>query len=245
MRTILLRLLKLFLTAVLLFLSVGLAEALARLPVRLDRDRVILPLVCGFGGGLLFFSLVSRFLILYVFGHELTHWLAAKLFRRRTGRFRIGATSGSVAIERPNIWITLAPYVVPVYAVGSIGAYGVVSFFMTPTPIWLTKTAMAVLGITYAFHVRLTVHALSRPQSDFAAYGVLFSLAFVFFCNVALLFCALVIATSQWGHGIVLLTAILNRNGQALLDGLLWCRDWVRTSGLFPGVAMATGKVTL
>ncbi len=210
----------------LLFLTAVLVQALLRTPVALSRSRVLLPVGAGFGGGLLVFTLGSRFLILYVFGHELTHWLVAKLFRRRTGRFRVGVTSGSVAVERPNIWITLAPYFIPVYALICIGIYGVVNCFMRPVPPdAVVKGFMAAIGVAYAFHVRLTIFAASRAQSDVAAYGRFLSLSLVLCCNVALLFLALVVASRAWHHGLVAFV----RSFETSLDAAVAAARWVQS----------------
>ncbi|MFO7820658.1 MAG: hypothetical protein R6V56_01155 [Lentisphaeria bacterium] len=190
------------LTLILLVLALTLAVALAQLPVEWRNNGTILPLGLGFGGGFLFFLLISRVLALYVFGHELTHLIAAKLFRRETGRFRLGLASGSVAVERPNIWITLAPYFVPVYTLLWIGLYGIVDFFWKNSPAGLHVAFTAGVGITYAFHVRLTLYALRRKQTDLQRYGKAMSLAFITFCNILLLYLGAVAATGQWDDGV-------------------------------------------
>jgi hypothetical protein len=192
---------RLIMTTALLTVSVTLALALVHLPVNWRENGTVLPLVAGFFGGLAFFFLISRFLALYVFGHELTHFLVAKLFRRQTGRFRIGVASGSVAVERPNIWITLAPYFIPLYTLIWIGIYGLADFFWATAPAWLPEAFAAGIGITYAFHVRLTLYALARQQSDLERYGRPLSLAFISCCNVLLLFLGVLTATGEWGQG--------------------------------------------
>lgn len=208
---------------VLLFLTAVLVQALLRTPLTLDRHRIVLPAAAGFGGGILVFTLGSRFLLLYVFGHELTHWLMAKLFRRRTGRFRVGAGHGSVAVERPNIWIALAPYFIPVYALGCIGLYGVVKHIMQPAPPdAVVKMFMAAIGAAYAFHVRLTAFAASRAQSDFAPYGRFLSLSLVLCCNAALLFVALVAAGRAWHHGLLAFTRSFNGSVDTAMEAARW-----------------------
>ena len=102
---------------VLFFFTVALASALPALVHSSLRET--------WTGGTLLISFTAGFVVLglgpgaglsvrlYVFGHELTHWLTARLFRRRTGAFHVGGDRGYVMVERPNVWITLAPYFVP------------------------------------------------------------------------------------------------------------------------------------
>jgi hypothetical protein len=188
-----------------------------RLPWPLDRKNVVAPLVAGFAGGMVFFTLVNRMQVLYVYGHELTHWLAAKLFRRRTGRFSVRQTGGHVQVERPNIWIVLAPYFIPLYAVLWTGIYGVVLMCWKTPPGWLSPVFNVGLGITYAFHVRMTFYALNRAQSDLAMHGGFLSLSLILFCNVGLVMLCLVAATGQWTRGVRLLGQNLTSQGSFLL----------------------------
>lgn len=157
-----------------------------------------IPFAAGFGAGVLCFSLFLRFNRLYVFGHELTHFLIAKLFSRRTGRFRIGSSGGSVAIERPNIWITLAPYFIPIYALIWTGIYGLCQFFIGSLPAWTTTAFPIGLGVTYSHHIILTLRALRTEQSDLRRHGRLLSLSVILFCNILLLFSGTATATSAW-----------------------------------------------
>jgi len=206
---------------VLLYLTGALLWAVADLPVALDRNAAFLPLVLGFTGGVLFFSFFSRPLMVYVFGHELTHWLAAKVFLRRTGAFHAGAAGGSVAVERPNIWIALAPYFFPVYTVIWIGLYGAYCFWRRAAgpAEWAVRTAYAGVGATYAFHVVLTAYALLRGQRDLRLYGRVLSLSFIFFCNVLLVFLGLVLVSRQYAAAVALVWDRLGREWAAVRDG--------------------------
>ncbi len=205
-------------TVVLLFLTGALLWAVVDLPVALDRNAALFPLVLGFTGGVLFFSFFSRPLAVYVFGHELTHWLAAKLFLRRTAAFHAGAAGGSVAVERPNIWIALAPYFFPVYTVLWIGLYGAYCFWQRAAgpAEWAVRTAYAGVGATYAFHVVLTAYALLRGQRDLRLYGRILSLTFIFFCNVLLVFLGLVLVSRQYGVAAALVWERLGREWAAV-----------------------------
>lgn len=184
-------------------LTVALARALYRLPTQLPQSRALILTLLAFGGGVIFFAVGTRFITLYVVGHELTHWLAAKCFRRRTGRFRLGLGSGSIAVERPNIWITLAPYFIPVYALIWIGLYGLAVCFWRPHPPWLDAAAAIGVGITYAFHVVLTAVALRHGQSDLSHHGPVASLSMIVACNLAILFVVGTATAGNWRAGAV------------------------------------------
>lgn len=191
----------------LLYLTCALAWAMTDLPIRLDRAGAVWPVALGFCGGTLLFTFVVRLSLVYVFAHELTHWFAAKLFRRRTADLRIGPDGGSIGVERPNVWIVLAPYFVPVYTLVWVGFYGAYCFYLRPDipgPAAM-RVVFGGVGITYSFHVVSTVHALRRGQSDLRVHGAPVSLALVLFCNVLLVYLGLVAAAQQWLAGGLLL----------------------------------------
>jgi len=202
---------RLLLAPVLLFLAVGFVWALLQLgvPANLDRQTAVLPAVMAFVIGLILLALRVRFLVAYVFGHELTHWLAAKVFRRQTEHFRVGKTGGSVGIERPNVLIVLAPYFVPIYTVIWIGLYGVYCFIRETPEIIVVQVFYAGVGLTYAFHVALTVYSLTGRQPDLLFFGRVFSVAMILCCNAGLLFFTLILAGRQWADGLYVLWACL------------------------------------
>ena len=190
-------------TLALLYVTSALLWAMTDLPIRLDRAGAGWPVALGFCGGVLLFTFVARLSLVYVFGHELTHWLAAKLFRRRTAGLRVGRDGGSIGVERPNIWIILAPYFVPVYTLVWVGFYGAYCFYVRPDvpgPVAM-RVVFAGVGLTYSFHVVSTVHALRRGQSDLQIHGATVSLAVVLFCNALLVYVALLAAARQWLAG--------------------------------------------
>lgn len=167
-------------------------------PSTASRFHALLPFIIGFAGGGVCFGIFASFNRIYIFGHELTHFITAKFFARRTGHFRVRKGSGSVAIERPNLWITLAPYFIPIYALIWTGIYGFCQFLIKPLPPWLTLAFPAGLGITYAHHIIFTIKALRTGQSDLRRHGFFFSLSLVLFCNLLLLFGGTTVAVSAW-----------------------------------------------
>ena len=201
MKKILGAIVRFHLTLVLLYLSIALGWTMVELPANLDRHSALLPGSIGFASGLILFSIGCRFLALYVVGHELTHWLAAKLFLRKTGTFRVGSASGCVAVERPNVWIVLAPYFIPVYTLIWIGFYGVFCFWHGPATGRIAQLFHAGVGFSYAFHTVLTFQALLHGQQDLRLYGRTFSLSLILFCNLAILLVCLIVASRQFSYG--------------------------------------------
>ena len=57
----------------------------------------------GFLLGSALFTMVTHMTPLYVFGHETTHWIFAKIFCKETGKFRCRGGSGYVEIKNPNV----------------------------------------------------------------------------------------------------------------------------------------------
>ena len=81
-------LIKILLMPVLLAYTVAFALACSRLPLDPTRSFSILSAGIGFSSGLIIFAMISPVMRAYVVGHELSHWLVAKLFGRRTGEFK-------------------------------------------------------------------------------------------------------------------------------------------------------------
>jgi len=189
--------------AVLAVIAASLARSLVLLPADLPQNRGMMALGAGFAGGVLVFWRVLRLPRLYVFGHELTHWLAALVFRRRTAGFRAGAGGGSVMVERPNLWIVLAPYFIPVYTLFWVGLYGFYCLVRgSPGPGVVAATvAYAGVGVTYAFHVVWTISALRTAQSDLRMYGVMLSLLVIVCFNLTFVYGGMVAATRRYAVG--------------------------------------------
>ena len=199
------RLLRLLLTPLFYLGAVALGWTILTLPLCVDPRTVLWPAVAGFVTAELFLLSGLRLVRLYVVGHELTHWLAAKLCGRRTGRLRAEASRGSIEVDDPNALIVLAPYFVPVYSLAWIGLYGLLRMAVGTVPDWGVALFSAGLGATCAFHLTLTVLALQRGQEDLRLCGPVFSMSVVLFGNLALVFLALVVAGRLWSLGFGLL----------------------------------------
>ncbi|MFA5206139.1 MAG: hypothetical protein WC708_17215 [Lentisphaeria bacterium] len=228
MKSLLRILLHLVLSMALWFACGAMVWTLCILPWDLDAGTVVWPGLLGFAAGVLFFTLASKMLVLYVFGHELTHWFVAKLFLRETGDVRVATTGGSVAVQKPNIWISLAPYFIPFYALLWLGCYGIFRFgYGPPTPMVLRLVSTGI-GLTYAFHVVLTVHSLLREQSDLRQHGYLLSLSLILFFNLLLVGAGLLTVSHQWQAGGEVLMGRAQVEGHGVSSAASWSWDTFR-----------------
>jgi hypothetical protein len=141
-----------------------------------------------------FFGL-PRPMLVYVFGHELTHALWVLLMGGRVSRFRVGREGGHIVTDRNNFWIALAPYFFPLYSLIVIGGYGIVGLFFNVQP--YGRLLYALIGATWAFHFTFTCWMIPKKQTDLTDHGTFFSLVVIYLMNLALLSVMLVLASSQ------------------------------------------------
>lgn len=141
-----------------------------------------------------FFGL-PRPILIYVFGHELTHALWVWLMGGRVSRFRVSSEGGHVVTSKANFWIALAPYFFPIYSIVAIAVYGVLGFFLNVQP--YGRLLYAVIGATWAFHFTFTCWMIPKNQTDLSDQGTFFSLAVIYLMNLALLSVMLVLASPQ------------------------------------------------
>jgi hypothetical protein len=141
-----------------------------------------------------FFGL-PRPMVVYVFGHELTHALWVLLMGGRVSRFRVGREGGHIVTDRNNFWIALAPYFFPLYSLIVIGAYGVLGLFFNVQP--YGRLLYGLIGVTWAFHFTFTCWMIPKKQTDLTDHGTFFSLVVIYLMNLALLSVMLVLASSQ------------------------------------------------
>jgi hypothetical protein len=139
-----------------------------------------------------FFGL-PRPLLVYVFGHELTHALWVWVMGGRVSEFRVARDGGYIVTDRHNFWIALTPYFFPLYSIAVVLAYGAASLHWNVEPYhrWL----YAALGATWAFHVSFTLWMIPKGQTDLTYYGTFFSLVVIYLMNLAVLSVLLVVAS--------------------------------------------------
>jgi len=141
-----------------------------------------------------FFGL-PRPLLIYVFGHELTHALWVWLMGGRVSQFRVGPDGGHVVTSKANFWIALAPYFFPIYSILTIGIYGGLSLFLNMQP--YGRLLYAVVGATWAFHFTFTCWMIPKNQTDLTGQGTFFSLVVIYLMNRSLLSVMLILASRQ------------------------------------------------
>lgn len=140
-----------------------------------------------------FFGL-PRPLLIYVFGHELTHALWVWLMGGRVSRFRVGRDGGHIITDRNNFWIALAPYFFPLYSIITIAAYGICSLALDVHP--YGRLLYALIGGTWAFHFTFTCWMIPKSQTDLTDHGTFFSLVVIYLMNLTLLSAMLVTASA-------------------------------------------------
>jgi hypothetical protein len=109
----------------------------------------------------------------YIFGHEISHAIAGILSGAKIKKFNVGESSGSVALTKDNIWITLAPYFFPIYTLVIIIVYVCLGWFMDIKQLY--GYYLFLIGFSVSFHLALTVYILSIEQTDLKVYGTFFS----------------------------------------------------------------------
>jgi hypothetical protein len=160
-------------------------------------DTTWVPLLAGAACWVIIFLALPKPMLIYVFGHELTHALWTWLFWGKVKKMKISSAGGQVVISKTNFLITLAPYFFPLYVVL------VVLGFALGHWIWNWHGYLVyfhlVVGAAYAFHVTLTLHVLQTQQSDVISQGWLFSGVVIFLGNVCVLLCGLPLLTAKVG----------------------------------------------
>ncbi len=172
-----------------------------------------------------------RPMTLYVFGHELTHAVAAAFSGYKVKSLFVSDKGGEVRLSGSNVAVALAPYCVPIYAVGVLGLYALVRRYadLPVPPLWVGLG----LGFTLAFHAALTVHALRQDQPDLRQAGRFLSLILIALANALVLALAakalfpravsLVAYRDAWVLSTLLL---IDRAGEALAGVGRWTARW-------------------
>jgi hypothetical protein len=134
---------------------------------------------------------------LYLWGHEFTHLIVAKLFLKRVHGFHITSRDGGkVVIDGTNIWIDLAPYIFPFYGLLLLAG----GALFRPAPPWGTTGYLVGAGFLYSMHLAFSVEGFFQGQPDLKRSGRPFSLAVVLLF-LALVFPALFAPGAGWGWG--------------------------------------------
>jgi hypothetical protein len=134
---------------------------------------------------LLFFKLD----FLYVLGHELMHAVATLFSGGKVSHIKVSAKEGQVGTTTPNIFVILAPYLIPGYTVLLALAYFLLSFFIKVNN-W-SGYFIFFIGFTLMFHVVYTAQSIREKQSDLMKTGYLFSISSIYIVNIVIIFAVL------------------------------------------------------
>ena len=185
---------KTIIAVLLLPLCLGAATALVRV-IRASgqAETIWVAFLGGAACWLVIYLMLPRPMLLYVFGHELTHALWTWLFWGKVKQFKVSSGGGHVVITRTNFLIVLAPYFFPLYAVGVVAVFvvGHLLFGWARYAVWFHL----LLGAAYAFHVTLTWSTLQTRQTDITSQGYLFSAVIIFLGNIGVLLLGLPLLT--------------------------------------------------
>lgn len=142
-----------------------------------------------YGAGILTYVLIEALfkkpMWLYVFGHELTHAVSGLLTGAKVHSFKASSKGGEVEMSKSNAFIALAPYVLPLYMVVVIGLYALLKIWW-PTQ-HLHQGFQFLLGLTLAFHISLTFHAVHTKQPDLKVLGLFLSVVVIALGNLLIL----------------------------------------------------------
>lgn len=167
-----------------------------------------------------FFGL-PRPLLVYVFGHELTHALWVWAMGGRVSKFSVSSDGGHIITNKHNVWIALAPYFFPLYSILVIVIYGVAGLFCDVTPYhrWL----YGLIGATWAFHSTFTLWMIPKGQSDLSYHGTFFSLVVIYLMNLLVLTIFLLVASPRVTTHVFIVELYHN-----ILNFSAWVCSWVR-----------------
>ncbi len=170
----------------------------------------------SFGGVLWALAYLAgvRLVKAYVFGHEFSHLLTAKMFGGRIFDWKVSAQGGYVETDKSNTWITLAPYLIPFYTLIIMIVFGFIGLALDmqeahSVSIWNwtvhvkpTRFLYALVGLTWFFHATYTVKTVIAEQGDLKRNGEFFSMMLIFLINAFLLIALFLAASPAPGLGI-------------------------------------------
>jgi hypothetical protein len=188
--------LKLLIGIALLPACIGAASALSRVVSATgDAQMFWVALIGGAACWLTVFLLLPKPMLVYVFGHELTHAVWTWACGGRVKKFKASASGGHVVLTRSNFLIALAPYFFPLYAVL------VILIFIVGHLVWNWQHYLPwfhfFTGAAYAFHVTLTWHILQTRQSDITDQGYVFSAVVIWLGNILVLLVGIPLLTAR------------------------------------------------
>jgi len=183
--------------------------------------KILWPLLAGAGVYAALQVFLWKPIGLYVFGHELTHALAALVSGFRVKSFTASPHGGHVILSDTNVGVALAPYCFPIYTLIVVAVLLIVQHYK-PFAVSPPMFAFAV-GFTFAFHAALTLHAVTQRQPDLHYVGPFLSLVIILLINSVMLIFLLKALFPGW----VSVQFFLAKTLQNLLAMATWARQTV------------------
>ena len=119
----------------------------------------------------------------YVLGHETVHAGMAWLFGGKIKSFKVSEEGGSVATDKSNVVIELAPYFIPIYAI----IITVIYFVIASSYAINGSLFIFLIGFALAFHIISTVEIMKIKQPDIMKSGYFFSIVMVYIINIVVI----------------------------------------------------------
>ena len=171
----------LFSLGIFLFYAAGLEAFQAR-----PFDDIRLGVLAGAGAYLLIHRFIGVGDFFGTFTHELCHTIACVLSGGKPLKFYASQNQGGYAhLTRTNIFVVLAPYFFPVWAVFGLAAFRLL-VWVRAAPFILPFAAFFV-GMALMHHMLCLLHSCRPHQPDLKKYGLIFSYGFVAFANSIIL----------------------------------------------------------
>ncbi len=161
--------------------TVAFLKELASLKIGLRESYFLLGL-CAYT---LVHFLFKKPISVYIFGHELTHAISVFLCRGRVKSFRVSSYGGSVRGTKSNFFISLSPYLFPIYTIFVVIIYFLLALFLDLQRYF--NIFLFLIGATWAFHIFLTFYFLGQGQRDIVRSGRIFSLPLIYIVNLFIL----------------------------------------------------------
>ena len=166
----------------------------------------------GIGAGVYFIIWIAWFRrrksMWGTFEHELTHAVACILCFKKVRSFQAAASSdadgtlGQVTYDKVSgirgLFISLAPYFLPIYALAAL-------IFLSLVHVAVRPYFEGILGIAIASHAISTIREIHFSQTDLTEHGLLFSLWLLAFGNLLTITFLTEVFMHGWINGFVYL----------------------------------------
>lgn len=145
---------------------------------------------------LAFFLYPRPLLVVYVFGHELTHAIWVLIQGGRVSEFKVARHGGYIIADRRDFLVSLAPYFFPIYSILVLAVWALASWYF-PDAWYYRRWMFGALGMTWGFHLSFTCWMIPKQQTDLLLHGTFFSLVVIYLANLIILTVGLIVACPQ------------------------------------------------